>query len=161
MAKCLLLLNMGRRYHRYSLCRKVSWFNMNRLEKWVDTFSVPGAVLGAVLESRSILPHPLPATGGCTMGPWSAGSLLPGCLGHLARWQETALSELIQVFAQNPSTGTSWELGCHAPNAGGLSSIPGWGTRPHMLQRRPGKFKEIKLRKQNPSTSTVSRSVLA
>lgn len=76
----------------------------------MDTFSVPGAVLGAVLESRSILPHPVPGTGGCTMGPWSVGSLLPGCLGCLARWQEIVLSEMLQVFAQNPSTRTSWEL---------------------------------------------------
>ena len=28
-----------------------------------------------------------------------------------------------------------------APNAGELGSIPGWGTKSHMLQRRPGAAK--------------------
>ena len=30
-----------------------------------------------------------------------------------------------------------------APNTGGLSSIPGQGTRPHMLKLRPGVAKYI------------------
>ena len=35
-------------------------------------------------------------------------------------------------------------LRLHASNAGGLGSIPGQGTRSHMLQLRPGVTKEIK-----------------
>ena len=34
-----------------------------------------------------------------------------------------------------------WWLRFHAPNAGGLSSFPGQGTRSHMLQLRPGAAK--------------------
>ena len=44
------------------------------------------------------------------------------------------------------SSGTSqliqW-LRLHVPNAGGLGSIPDWGTRSHMPQLRPGAIKEI------------------
>ena len=48
------------------------------------------------------------------------------------------------ITQNSPKMGTSlvvqW-LRLHTPNAKGPSSIPGWGTRFHMLQLRPGKAK--------------------
>ena len=47
----------------------------------------------------------------------------------------------ITLKRSQPILGTSlvvqW-LRLHAPNVGGLGSIPGQGTRSHMLQTRPG-----------------------
>ena len=44
--------------------------------------------------------------------------------------------------------------GAETPNTGSLGSIPGQGTRPHMLQLRHGAAREVKKKEhglQNPS----------
>ena len=66
------------------------------------------------------------------------------------------------LISKRKSPGTSltiqW-LGLHASNAGGVGSIPGWGTKiPHAVQH--GQRKERKKRKGNPQTRTLSISPL-
>ena len=53
-------------------------------------------------------------------------------------------ASLVAQMVKNPPAGTSlvvqWLRPC-APNAGGPGSIPGQGTRSHVLQLRPGTIK--------------------
>ena len=49
----------------------------------------------------------------------------------------------LKLSIQRDSLVVQW-LRLHAPNAGPLGSIPGQGTRSHMLQLRPGTAKKKK-----------------
>ena len=53
-------------------------------------------------------------------------------------------------------------LGLCTPNAGGLGSIPGQGTRPHMSQLRPGTSKPLffLIKKQNKNKATSWRTFI-
>ena len=101
---------------------------------------------GCPLHQSSIHPEGCPSH----LEPWGSPHSLPllSCL-------DFGLSELIQSLDIKFSLGTSLVVQClrlHAPKAGDPGSIPGQGTRSHMLQLRVCVLQQ----RQIPSTATKS-----
>ena len=48
-------------------------------------------------------------------------------------------------------------LGLHAPKAGGLGSVPGQGTRPHMRQLKLGAEKEREKERERKKKKPISK----